>query len=162
MSYKNTNGDETGFASRYVPVFKNSDRDYRIAYDPVRGMYCLGFDEFWKPDPEYDSVMWPSEFSRTTGWLDVRDPPFLFYEREGSYPDTSKLPPYPDKDYKSHFVHDGAALCSTNIRVSSPDSDEFTPISKLTDEQYKQIRSEKLCVKCSDRIALLDVLPDSE
>jgi len=150
MCYKKSEDDELIEAMGCIPVYENTEEDHRIAYEPIRGMYCLGVSDFWASDLDYDSVMWPKEFRQRTYWLDVRDPPYLLYKAKGTY----KTDVFTEREYRTHIVHNGSALCNRSMSVPSPDSDTLTPISELTEEEV-DTRRRDMCANCPSLDSIL-------
>jgi hypothetical protein len=150
MCFNDPSEKKLTLTSGYIPVFKNDDDRITWAYDPIRGMYCLGFEDV-RRSTEYVSALWPREFSDRTGWLDVREPPYLIYEREGTNPFT-------DSPYKIHIVRDGKTYCNRKTVSIPPDSEEFTPVSELSEEQIGRIRWQ-MCANCP---SIDDILPKVE
>ncbi|WP_157573483.1 hypothetical protein [Haloplanus natans] len=144
MCFKEPTEIVMAFTNGYIPVFENDEGEILWAYDPVRGTYCGEFDDGLHSTPQ--SVLWPSEFSNRTGWLDVREPPHLIYEPEGTYDDFISGT---EREYRTHFVHDGTVLCNHRMIVPSPESEELTPLSEFSEEELLRL-SGQMCSNCPD------------
>lgn len=144
MCFKEPTEIGLAFTNGYIPVFENDEGEILWAYDPVRGTYCGEFDDGLHSDPQ--SVLWPSEFSRRTGLLDVREPPHLIYEPEGTYDDFISGT---EREYRTHLVRDGKVLCNNPMIVPHPESEELTPLSAFSEEELLRLYGQ-MCSNCPD------------
>jgi len=138
MCFKEPDEMLLAFNNGYIPVFRNDEFEIEWAYEPIRGMYCGWLDEGYHSSPDF--ALWPKEFSSRTGWLDVREPPYLVYKPKG----TTVVG---NRPYRTHIVHDGRVCCNRSMSVPSPDSDELTPLSEFTEEELDELRWE-MCANC--------------
>jgi hypothetical protein len=140
--------------------------DWCVSWDSHHGVYLyytgISWSEVKPSETEPEKVMWPSLFTSHFSVHDGREQPYLFYQPDSTYEKSVVS----SKSYRNHFVQDGETICRVNKRVPKPYSEEYTPLSEMTDEDW--IRAghgpymSNICSHCSDIARRKGLYPESD
>lgn len=97
-------------------------------------------------------ALWPSDVDQLGTWLadlDMETPYFIYY-RQGN---------------KDHIVRDGDTICSHNVNVLGPASDQLKPFPQVTDREWGSLKTANwgdLCSQCRSRADRGDLFPEGK
>lgn len=120
-------------------------------WDSERGYLTIGGPSVHN-DKNTTVALWPSDVDRLGTWLsdfDMETPYFIYYRRR----------------YRDHIVRDGDTICSHNVNVPGPASDQLKPFPQVTDREWASLKTGDwgdLCSQCRSQVRRQDLLPKGE